>query len=84
MIRRTVTNIEQLQILQNIIYNIKINLPENRNSKTHDDEVIISCKKCLKWTYGIFGHNHRVTMLSIFFLTVSRIIISSLKLIGQF
>ncbi len=43
------------------------------------DEAIISCKKCSKWTYGLFGHNYRVAALSTLYLTVLWIIIPSLK-----
>ncbi len=53
---------------------------------------IISCKKgykisknydALNWTYRLFGHNYRVATHSTIFLTVSGIVLSSLKLIGQ-
>ncbi len=45
----------------------------------------VKCQKsrCLKWTYGIFGHNYRVGALSTLYLTVLEIIIKSLKSIGQ-
>ena len=44
------------------------------------------CKKstCLIWTYGHFDNNYRVATLSTLSLTVSGIIIPSLKSIGQF
>ncbi len=42
--RRILTSIDQLQILQNIIF-IKINLTKNHYSKTYDDKAIISCEK---------------------------------------
>ena len=59
------------QILQNIIsYHIKINFPKNHNSK-------INAKNIKN------GQSHRVTTLSIFYPTVSGIIIPSLKSIGQ-
>ena len=32
-----------------------------------------------KWMYGLFGHNYRVAALSTLYLTVSGIIIPSLK-----
>ena len=38
----------------------------------------------VNWTYGLFCENYRVTLLSTFFLTVSGIIIPSLKVTGQF
>ena len=38
----------------------------------------------LNWTYGLLGKNYRVATLSTFYLTVSGIIIPSLKVIGQF
>ncbi len=38
----------------------------------------------LKKTYGILGHNPKVASLAIFYLTVSEIIIPTLKLVGQF
>ena len=37
-----------------------------------------------QWTYGLFGYNYRVTTLSRLYLTVSGVIILSLKSIGQF
>ncbi len=46
----------------------------------------VKCLKstCLKWTYGIFGNNHRDSTLPTLYLTVSVIIIPSLKKKGQF
>ena len=38
----------------------------------------------INWTYGLFGKNYRVATLFTFSLTVSGIIIPSLKVIGQF
>ena len=38
----------------------------------------------LNWMYGLFGKNYRVATLSTFSLTVTGIIIPSLKVIGQF
>ncbi len=38
----------------------------------------------LNWMYGLFGQNDRVATLSKFNLTVSAIIILSLKIIEQF
>ncbi len=46
--------------------------------------VNIKYQSFLKWTYTIFGKNYRIETLSIFYLTVSVIIILSLKSIGQF
>ena len=37
-----------------------------------------------KWTYGQIGHNYRVATFSTLYLTVSGIIITSLKSIEQF
>ena len=38
----------------------------------------------LNWMYGLFGKNYRVASLSLFSLTVSGIMIPSLKVLGQF
>ena len=46
---------------------------------------IVSKKStCLKWTYGHFGDDYRVAMLSKSYLTTTGIIMQSLKSIGQF
>ena len=37
----------------------------------------------LNWTYRLFGENHRVATLSTLYLTVTEIIVPSLKFIGQ-
>ena len=39
---------------------------------------------CFKWTYGHYGNDYRVAMLSESYLTVIGIIMQSLKSIGQF
>ena len=39
--------------------------------------------KCLKWTYGLFGHIYKVTKNFIFYITVSEIFIPSLNSIGN-
>ena len=38
----------------------------------------------IKWTYGLFGNDYRVAMLSKSYLTGKGIIMQSLKSIGQF
>ena len=74
MKRRTLTNIERLQIF-------KIKLPKNQHSKNHD-KAIISCKNIkiinmFKMDIETFRQNCRVATLSIFYNT-------SLKAIEQF
>ena len=43
-------------------------------------KLIFLDKHVLNWTYGIFGQNERIATLSTFYLTVSGIIIPSLKI----
>ena len=45
---------------------------------------ISKSKQVLNWMYGLFRQNYRVATLSTFILTVSGIIILSLKIVGQF
>ena len=64
-------------------------LLEVETSMTTSEKAKNVCKNVknhhvLNWTYGLFGKNYRVATLSTFSLTVSGIIIPSLKVIGQF
>ncbi len=75
-------------------------LPKNIKNEFEEKQVILTCikhlfivktvyknvknKHVLNWTYELFGRNYRVATLSTFSLTVSGIIIPSLKVIGQF
>ena len=45
---------------------------------------MLKLQHVLKWTYRLFGMNYRVATLSTLSLTVSGIILPSLKVIGQF
>ncbi len=60
-------------------YHIK-NLPKNHHSKFMMIKQLFHVKK---WTSGLFGHKYKVATLSIFYPTVSGIIIMSFKSLGQ-
>ena len=90
------TNIDEYRVAVNITeYNttskllfLRIIIPKFMKIRQlfHEKNVskISKNKHVLNWTYGLFGQNYRVATLSSFYLTVSGIIIPSLKSIKQF
>ncbi len=84
------TNIDKYRVAANITeYHIASKLIflrliiQNFMKKRRLFHVKMSKINMFKWTCGLFGHNYRVAALSTLYLTVSGIIIPSLKSIGQ-
>ncbi len=60
------------------------NIPYRNNDhhfKYQDNRTIISKGKCLKWTYRL--SDYRVAKLSILYLTITAIFVSSMNATGQ-